>query len=142
MNLRLSGSRQFQFCAARSFFLFGPGCLGLTQAVEITQEHRCVLVTAPNISVARKLASAALTQQLVACANLVPKIESHYWWQGQVESSSEVLILFKTRADKLEALEKCVLQIHPYQTPEFVALKIDVANEKYLGWINESVTQP
>jgi periplasmic divalent cation tolerance protein len=108
--------------------------------MESTKEHRCVLVTAPNIAIARKVASAALTQQLVACANLIPKIESHYWWQGQVESSSEVLILFKTRADKLAALENCVLENHPYQTPEFVALKIDTGNEKYLGWINDSVT--
>jgi periplasmic divalent cation tolerance protein len=102
-------------------------------------EHAFAMVTAPNISVARKIASVALTQRLAACANIVPKIESHYWWQGQLESSSEVLILFKTRAEKLAELEACVLKNHSYQTPEFVALHLDAGNEKYLNWISDSV---
>jgi periplasmic divalent cation tolerance protein len=103
------------------------------------KDHACVLVTAPNITVARKIAAAALTARLVACANLVPKIESHYWWQGQLESSSEVLMLFKTRLDKIEELRECVLKNHPYQTPEFVWLKLDGGAEKYLNWITDSI---
>ena len=106
------------------------------------RENVVVLVTAPNIAVARKLASTALTARLVACANLVPKIESHYWWQGQIESSSEVLIVFKTRTDKLRDLEANVLKNHPYQTPEFIVLKISSGNEKYLAWINDSLNTP
>jgi periplasmic divalent cation tolerance protein len=103
------------------------------------KDHSCVFVTAPNIIVARKIAAAALTARLVACANLIPKIESHYWWQGQLESSTEVLIFFKTGADKLAELEKCVLANHPYQTPEFIFLKLDGGNERYLNWITDSV---
>lgn len=102
-------------------------------------EHAVVFVTAPNITVARKIAAAALTERLAACANLIPKIESHYWWQGQLESSSEVLILMKTRAEKLADLEKIVLKNHPYQTPEFVAMRIETGNEKYLQWLTDSV---
>jgi periplasmic divalent cation tolerance protein len=106
------------------------------------REHVCVIVTAPNIAAARKIASTALTARLVACANIAPKIESHYWWQGQIESSSEVMIFFKTRNDKLRELEACVLKNHPYQTPEFVVLKISAGNEKYLAWIDQSVQAP
>ena len=103
------------------------------------KEHACVLVTTPNIAVARKIASVALSARLVACANLLPKVESHYWWEGQIESSSEVLILFKTQSDKLAELESCVIKNHPYQTLEFVVLRIDAGNEKYLKWISDSV---
>lgn len=103
------------------------------------QESICVFVTAPNITAARKLAAAALNERLVACANLVPKVESHYWWQDQIESSSEVLILFKTRLEKVGELEKCVIKNHPYETPEFIGLPISVGNEKYLNWISSSV---
>jgi periplasmic divalent cation tolerance protein len=98
-----------------------------------------VLVTAPNLTAARKIAAAALNERLAACANLVPKIESHYWWQGKLESSSEVLILFKTGRDRLEALEECVLKNHPYETPEFIVLSLKGGNEKYLAWISDSV---
>jgi len=105
-------------------------------------EHACVLVTAPNLTVARKIAAAALTERLAACANLVPKIESHYWWQGQLESSSEVMILFKTRKDKLAELESCVVGNHPYDTPEFITLHLSSGSEKYLQWISSSLLAP
>lgn len=105
-------------------------------------EYCCVFVTAPNITVARKLAAAALKERLAACANLVPKIESHYWWQGQIESSSEVLILFKTTSDKVAELESCVVKMHPYDTPEFIAATLDHGAQKYLDWISASVKKP
>jgi len=106
------------------------------------QDYCCAFVTAPNVTVARKLAAAALGQRLAACANLLPKIESHYWWQGQLESSAEVLILFKTAAAKLKELEACVIAHHPYDTPEFIALPLEHGNKKYLDWITASLQPP
>lgn len=100
---------------------------------------RLVLVTAPDLKTARALAQAALTAKLVACANLVPKIESHYWWQGKLEASAEVLILFKTTRAKLAALEKLVVAKHPYDTPEFVALPLAEGNARYLAWLAGSL---
>jgi periplasmic divalent cation tolerance protein len=93
-----------------------------------------VLVTAPDVKTARKLARRALEEHLVACANLVPKLESHYWWQGKLESAAEVLLLLKTTAARVEALERLILAHHPYDTPEFVVLPIRGANRRYLKW--------
>jgi periplasmic divalent cation tolerance protein len=107
--------------------------------MEPAKEFSCVLVTAPNITTARKLASAVLKERLAACANLIPKIESHYWWKGALESSAEVLILFKTRHEKLKALESRILQNHPYETPECIAFDLTEGTTKYLAWIAESV---
>jgi len=101
--------------------------------------HCMVLVTAPDKKVARKLATGSLKKRLVACANLIPGIESHYWWQGKIERGSELLILFKTSRSKLAALEKFVVAHHPYDTPEFLVLSIDAGNEKYLRWLTDSV---
>ena len=98
-----------------------------------------VLVTAPDLKVARHLAREALRARLVACANLIPKIESHYWWQGQVESGAEVLLLFKTTKARLAALEKFILAEHPYDTPEFVVLPLTSGARRYLDWISASV---
>ncbi len=97
-----------------------------------------VLVTAPDIKTARGLAKAALQDHLVACANLVPGIESHYWWQAKLERSSEVLILFKTTKARLAALEKLILAKHPYQTPEFLSVPIDSGSRQYLQWLKEA----
>jgi periplasmic divalent cation tolerance protein len=76
-----------------------------------------------------------LQARLIACANLVPKIESHYWWQGKIESGAEVLLILKTRKAKLAALEKLVLAQHPYDTPEFLVLSLVAGSKKYLDWL-------
>ena len=94
-----------------------------------------VLVTAPDRKTARALARAALAARLIACANLIPKIESHYWWREKIESGEEVLLVLKTQKSKLAALEKLVLARHPYDTPEFLVLPLISGNKKYLAWL-------
>lgn len=92
------------------------------------------LVTAPDAKTARTLARMALKARLVACANLVPRLESHYWWHGKLESATEVLVLFKTTTSKVKALEEVVLANHPYDTPEFVVLPVRAVNRRYGRW--------
>ena len=98
-----------------------------------------VLVTAPDLKTGRKLARAALVARLVACANLMPRIESHYWWQGKLESGPEVLLFMKTTTTRLAALEDLIVAEHPYDTPEFIVLPITHGNKRYLAWVQESV---
>lgn len=97
-----------------------------------------VLVTAPDLKTARALARGALSARLIACANLVPKIESHYQWRGKIESSLEVLLVLKTTKSSLAALEKLVLAKHPYDTPEFLVLPLRAGSKKYLDWLASS----
>jgi periplasmic divalent cation tolerance protein len=97
-----------------------------------------VLVTAPDLKTARALAEAALQAHLIACANLIPRIESHYRWQGKIESGTEVLLVLKTQKSKLLALEKLILAGHPYDTPEFLVLPLNAGNRRYLDWMNQS----
>jgi periplasmic divalent cation tolerance protein len=101
--------------------------------------HFIAFVTAPNVKTGRTLAKAALKSHLVACANLISKIESHYWWQRNLESSAEVLIIFKTTKAKLKGLEKLIVARHPYDTPEFIVLPITAGNKRYLDWVSQSV---
>ncbi len=108
-------------------------------AMKTTSRYAAVLVTAPDLKTARKLAKAALAARLAACVNLVPRIESHYWWEGQLESSAEVLLILKTTQAKLSALERVVLANHPYDTPEFVVLPLSGGTQRYLAWVSDSV---
>jgi periplasmic divalent cation tolerance protein len=101
-------------------------------------KYKLVLVTAPDMRTARRLARAALEARLIACANLLPKIESHYWWQGKIERSPEVLLLLKTTTKCLPDLEKLMVRRHPYDTPEFLVLDLRGGNEKYLRWLERS----
>ncbi|MEJ0089266.1 MAG: divalent-cation tolerance protein CutA [Limisphaerales bacterium] len=94
-----------------------------------------VLVTAPDLKTARALAKNVLSARLIACANIIPKIESHYWWRGKIETGAEVLLVLKTVEPRLGALEKLILARHPYETPEFLVLPITAGSEKYLAWL-------
>jgi periplasmic divalent cation tolerance protein len=110
------------------------GCFVMRSRLQCT----VALVTAPDLKTARRLAKAALCARLIACANLVPRIESHYRWQGKLERGSEVLMLLKTTPTRLAALEKLILAEHPYDTAEFIVLPLRGGARRYLDWITES----
>src|ERR1051325_5138230 len=99
-----------------------------------------VLVTAPDLKTARRLARAALKTRLGACANLISKIESPYWWQEKGERSREGLMGMKATRRTLPKLEKLILAEHPYDTPEFLVLPVRHGSQRYLAWWSESCT--
>ena len=105
-----------------------------------SDKYRGVLVTAPKITGARKLAKLVLEERLAACVNIVRGVESHYWWEGKVCRDAEVLLVMKTAKARLKALEEQVLAAHPYDTPEFVVLPIESGSKRYLDWISTSTT--
>jgi len=100
-----------------------------------TANFSIALVTAPDLKTARRLARAALEARLIACANLIPRIESHYRWQGKIERGAEVLMVLKTTRNCLAKLEKLIVSAHPYDTPEFIFLPLNGGNQRYLDWL-------
>jgi periplasmic divalent cation tolerance protein len=117
------------------------GCEGALK-MKSAANFAIVLVTAPDLKTARALTRAALSARLIACANLVPNIESHYRWRGKIESSAEVLLVLKTTKSKLPALEEMVVARHPYDTPEFLVLPLNAGGKKYLNWLAASCSGP
>ena len=97
------------------------------------------LVTVPDLKTAHKLVRMAFEERLIACANLIPKVESHYQWKGKLERGTEVLMVLKTTDGKISALEKLVVTNHPYDTPEFIVLPVSRGNKRYLDWWEKSV---
>ncbi len=104
-----------------------------------TRQHVVVLVTAPSSKEAKVIASAVLEARLAACANVISKIESFFWWEDKLQKADEVQIVFKTTLGCLEKLEKLVLETHTYDTPEFLVLPTLGGNAAYLDWLNHSV---
>jgi len=97
-------------------------------------------VTCPDLETARRIASAALRARLVACANIVPGVESHYWWQGTLERDSEVLLSFKTTPGHRDALAALIAAQHPYDLAA-VSWSQDGAPQAVEAWI-EAETKP
>ena len=102
-------------------------------------DKRIVLSTAGSIEEAHRIARYLVENQLAACVNIVPGIESVYRWQGKVESSSEWLLLIKTTSGNVPAVEDTIRQLHSYDLPECIAIVVDGGSSEYLDWIGESV---
>lgn len=98
-----------------------------------------VLCTFPDIVKARETGTALVESQLAACVNLLPAIESIYRWEGQVETSAEVLALFKTTPQAWPRFEARLRELHPYDVPEIVALRPEQVAASYARWVEESV---
>lgn len=98
-----------------------------------------VLVTAPSEESAASIARTLVEEKLLACANLVPAVRSIYRWQGAVHDEREVLLVCKTTRGKLDALKRRLIALHPYDTPELLALPVEAGLEKYLAWVAASV---
>jgi periplasmic divalent cation tolerance protein len=99
-----------------------------------------VLVTVPSAEVGERIAAAVVPEHLAAGVNILPGLRSIFFWEGRVEDEREVLLLMKTRADRLAALEARVRALHPYSVPGFVALPVVGGHEPYLAWVADSVT--
>ncbi|MDO8735219.1 MAG: divalent-cation tolerance protein CutA, partial [Elusimicrobiota bacterium] len=82
-------------------------------------------------------ASVIVKERIVACVNIVKKIESIYWWQGKIEKSTETLLIMKTKILLVKKLIKKVKALHSYTVPEIIFLPIIDGNPDYLKWIKK-----
>jgi periplasmic divalent cation tolerance protein len=103
---------------------------------------RLVYVTAPGVDEARKLAQGILDLRLAACINIIPGVESHYWWQGKLEQAAEVTLLIKSSAEQFEALAGYVRKHHSYECPEIVAVAAHEISPGYRSWWDEVMMKP
>ena len=99
---------------------------------------RLILCTFPNTDQARTISTTLIEEKLAACVNLVPGVESIYRWHGAVETSTEVLAIFKTTASAYPAFEARLLALHPYEVPEIIAVQPDQVMPAYARWVQDS----
>ena len=91
--------------------------------------------TCPNPDTARQLAERLIGESLAACVNCLPGVTSVYRWQGNVTADSETLLIIKTTADRFEALKVRLLELHPYELPELIAMPVEHGHAPYLAWV-------
>jgi periplasmic divalent cation tolerance protein len=107
--------------------------------MEKRSEYQLLLTTCPNQTIAEKLGHGLVKKRLAACVNIIPQVRSIYEWQGNVASENEVLLLIKTQQKHYTAIEELLIEQHPYEVPELLALPIEGGFDKYLAWLNNAV---
>ncbi len=98
--------------------------------------------TLPDRDTANRIGRRLVEERLAACAQVVGPVASVYWWQGEVETAGEWYCHLKTTASRVDALMDRLRQLHPYETPEIVALPVTEGDPAYLRWIAASVERP
>ena len=98
-----------------------------------------VMVSCPDGETASRLATALVREGLAACVNQLPEVTSVYQWEGQLQTTTEVLLLAKTVRSRLATFTNRVHALHPYELPEVVALPVCGGSQRYLDWVRHSV---
>ena len=102
-------------------------------------ENVVIFITTGTDEEAQEVAKALLNNRLAACVNIVPKINSIFWWNDTLDSVQENLLIVKSKASLLSEIVRLVKEVHSYETPEIVALPIIGGNPDYLDWISKEV---
>ena len=89
---------------------------------------------------APSLARTLVAERLVACVNVLPGVVSTYHWQGRVETEDEVLMMMKTTSERRPAVELRLVELHPYDVPEVLAMPVTSGSLPYMNWVREQVS--
>ena len=102
---------------------------------DLASQVRVVLVTVPDVDAGCVLARRLVQERLAACGNVIPGLTSVYRWEDKVQEDSEALVLLKTTKDTLPLLKRRVMELHPYDVPEFLALAVSEGHDGYFQWV-------
>ena len=97
-----------------------------------------ILITASSRDEAGKLAKTLVDEHLAACVNVLPAVESYFFWEGKTQSAQEILLICKSRMPLMEKLTARVKTLHSYTVPEIIALPIVAGLPAYLSWVQDS----
>ena len=101
------------------------------------KQPQLIFCTCPDRECAEKLATTLVDERLAACVSILPGILSIYRWEGKRETADETLLLIKSHSGAWPALEQRILQLHPYELPEIIAVPVENGLPAYLDWISD-----
>jgi periplasmic divalent cation tolerance protein len=108
----------------------------------MSDDHCVVLNTCPDADSAEKIARTLLDRKLAACINVLPGMKSFYTWKGVSETAEEYLLLIKTLSAAYPAVQQAILELHPYELPEIIAVPLAAGLPGYLTWITHNTAVP
>lgn len=102
--------------------------------------YSLVYITTSGVLESKKIAKTLLKERLIACANIIPQIESLYLWKGEIEEDTESLLVTKTRSEKVNNVIKRVEEIHSYDIPCILQIQVKKGSENYLEWLESELS--
>ncbi|XP_063067241.1 protein CutA homolog [Engraulis encrasicolus] len=103
--------------------------------------HSVILINCPNEQVARDIGRLLMERRMAACVNILPRTSTMYYWKGEIQDATEILLLVRTRTSKIQPLHEYVRSIHPYENPELLSFPVEDGSLDYMKWIDEAVPE-
>jgi periplasmic divalent cation tolerance protein len=100
-------------------------------------EYQLVFTTCPDAEAAERIAQALVNERHAACVNILPIAKSIYRWKGRVESAAEQLLIIKSMTRTFGTIRSRILELHPYELPEIIAVPVTEGHPDYLAWIRD-----
>ena len=100
-----------------------------------------ILSTVGSAEEASRIAEKLVSSHLVACVNILPGVQSIYWWNNALQKDQELLMIMKTERSRFEDVKKAIRSLHSYEVPEIISLPLENGLEEYLAWIENSLRQ-
>ncbi|XP_012576684.1 PREDICTED: protein CutA homolog [Condylura cristata] len=105
----------------------------------VSGTYSVVFVNCPNEQIARDIARAVLDKKLATSVNILPRVSSLYFWNGEIEEATEILLLIKTKTSRVYTLSSYIRLVHPFEIPEVFSLLMDQGDVHYLKWLEEGM---
>ncbi len=101
--------------------------------------YSLVYITTSGMEESRKIGRKIIEERLAGCVNIIPAIESLYWWKGEIEGDNESILIVKTKANNIENIIKRVKEIHSYENPAILAIPIIEGSKDYLDYLDGEI---
>ena len=105
----------------------------------ISEKYILVLTTINDRSTAEKIARVLVEERLAACVSITSSVESIFWWKEKISQDQEYTLFIKTQSGFYRRVEEKILSLHPYETPEIIAVPIKLGSMRYFDWISEEL---
>jgi periplasmic divalent cation tolerance protein len=102
----------------------------------LRDDYIIVVITTASKQEAENIVQSLLEAKLIACANIIGPVQSHFHWSGKIERAEEYLVLMKSRKDLFEKLLEAAKALHSYEVPEILALRVVAGSKAYLDWLH------
>ncbi|XP_040053601.1 protein CutA homolog isoform X1 [Gasterosteus aculeatus] len=101
--------------------------------------HSVVLINSPNAQAAKDIGRAIMERRLAASVNILSRTSTMYYWKGEIQDASEVLMLVKTKTSRIQQVTDYVRSLHPYANPEVLSFLVEDGSPPYMKWMDEAI---
>ncbi|RPI71056.1 MAG: divalent-cation tolerance protein CutA [Geobacteraceae bacterium] len=98
-----------------------------------------VFVTVPGLKDGSRISKGVLNSRLAACVTIIPGVRSMYWWEGKIARANEAMLVVKTTRNQYRRLERKIMELHPYEVPEIIAIPLVAGSPQYIEWVKREV---